>query len=619
MREALRGAIEGSPNDRWIAFVPDGVMTPKGRPEPTATIAASESLYRSEASENLDHRLKGGFAALMGGLSPWAAYQAWADWAFHLATSPGQQLDLSKQAINSALALSRFHLTQLTGGEADCPFTADVSDRRFRRHEWCQRPFNLYAQVHLALEAQWDSASKAVRGVAPHHLNRVNFLGRWLLNAMAPVNFPHTNPTVVDTTVRELGMNFVAGANLLIDDLAHQAGHRKLRALDRFRVGQNMATTPGKVIFRNALMELIQYEPSTPTVHAEPILIVPAWIMKYYILDLTPEQSLVRYLVDAGFTVFMISWKNPGGEIRDAGMDDYRQSGVMEALKRVGSVVPNQKIHAVGYCLGGTILSIAAAAMDRDNDRRLASISLLAAQTDFVEAGELLLFIDHSQLATLEDLMHIHGYLEARQMANAFHSLRANELIWSQLVNRYLLGQPPQITALDAWLADPTRMPERMHGEYLRDLFLENRLSRSTLLVNGRAVALQDIRTPVFALGAERDHIAPWRSVYKIVLYSATDTTFALSGGGHNSSVISPPDKRGAYYRIGLNPALAPYIDPDQWLEQTPVRDGSWWPEWVNWLQKHGSEQRTSPPIVKGTGDATDLECAAPGSYVLEL
>ena len=587
------------------------------RSEPITSPAEHNRLKRSEAAENLDHRWRAGFAAALGGLSPWAALQAWEDWAFHLTTSPGQLLDLCNLSVYNGLILSQFHLNHMSGGTAECPFTPEESDRRFRDHAWCSSPYNLYAQTHLALEAQWDAASKAVRGVDPHHLNRVNFLGRWILNAMAPVNFPLTNPTVVQAASKSLGMNFVVGATQLLDDTMRLAGQQRLRALDDFKVGENLANTPGLVVYRNALMEVIQYAPTTDKVHAEPILIVPAWIMKYYILDLTPEQSLVRYLVEAGFTVFIISWKNPDQDIRDASMDDYRKRGVMEAMGVVQSIVPDQKIHAVGYCLGGTILSIAAAAMDRDDDKRLASLSLLAAQTDFVDAGELMLFIDHSQLAILEDFMHIRGYLEAHQMASAFQSLRANELIWSQLVSRYLLGEPAHITPLDAWLADPTRMPERMQGEYLRDLFLENRLSRSTILVDGRAIALQDIRTPLFALGAERDHIAPWRSVYKVVLYTSADTTFVLSGGGHNSSVISPPDKAGAYYRMSESQASTAYIDPDQWLGRTSVRKGSWWPQWVKWLDRRGSHTHIVPPAYGSRDPAKPFE-AAPGAYVLE-
>ena len=328
-----------------------------------------------------------------------------------------------------------------------------------------------------------------------HHAKRVDFLGSFLLNALAPVNFAWTNPAVLDAAWRTAGANFVAGASLLVEDIARLARGKQLKGLEEFKIGENIALTEGKVVFRNELMELIQYAPTTPQMREEPLLIVPAWIMKYYVLDLSPANSLVRYLVDQGFTVFMISWKNPGAELRDTSFDDYRSKGVMTAIDTIGEIVPDRKLHAVGYCLGGTILAIAAAAMDRDHDDRLASLSLLAAQTDFEEAGELMLFIDESQLALLEDMMHVQGFLDTRQMAGAFSVLRANEMIFSQFIERYLLGQPRTPTDLDAWLADATRMPARMHSEYLRHLFLDNSFAHGNYLVDGRAVALKDIKT----------------------------------------------------------------------------------------------------------------------------
>jgi polyhydroxyalkanoate synthase len=365
-------------------------------------------------------------------------------------------------------------------------------------------------------------------------------------------------------------------------------------------------------------MELIQYAPTTPQVHEEPLLIVPAWIMKYYVLDLRPADSLVRYLVDQGFTVFMISWKNPGAELRDTSFDDYRSMGVMTAMDTISEIVPGRKLHAVGYCLGGTILAIAAAAMDRDRDDRLASLSLLAAQTDFEEAGELMLFIDESQLALLEDIMYVQGFLDTRQMAGAFSVLRANEMIFSQFIERYLLGQPRTPTDLDAWLADATRMPARMHSEYLRQLFLDNSFAHGNYLVDGRAVALKDIKTPLFALGAERDHIAPWRSVYKVELYSSADTEFILTGGGHNSSVVSPPGKAGAYYRISTSDASDKYVDPDTWLASASQKQGSWWPEWVRWLDAHSSSVRVTPSFLPNSAGGLPSYDPAPGSYVFQ-
>ena len=568
----------------------------------------SKSLIRE-----FDRGRRGRFGILFGGQSPWAALQAWEDWAFHLTLSSGKQIELCELAWEAAASLGGAVLEGDAPGGGPGPKS---DDRRFHDPCWKRPPFNLLAQAQLAAEAQWHAATRDIPGMGRHHAKRVDFLGSFMLNALAPVNFAWTNPAVLDTAWRTAGANFAAGASLLTEDLARLAHGKNLKGLEEFKIGENIALTEGEVVFRNELMELIQYTPTTPQVREEPLLIVPAWIMKYYVLDLSPENSLVRYLVDEGFTVFMISWKNPGAELRDTSFDDYRTKGVMTAIDTIGEIVPNRKLHAVGYCLGGTILSIAVAAMDRDHDDRLASLSLLAAQTDFEEAGELMLFIDESQIALLEDMMHVQGFLDTRQMASAFSVLRANEMIFSQFVQRYLLGQPRTPTDLDAWLADVTRMPARMHSEYLRHLFLDNSFAHGNYLVDCRAVALKDIKTPLFALGAERDHIAPWRSVYKVELYSSADTEFILTGGGHNSSVVSPPGKTGAYYRISTCDASDKYVDPDTWLASASQKQGSWWPEWVHWLDAHSSSARVTPPLLSNTGGAS--YGSAPGSYVFQ-
>ncbi len=568
-----------------------------------------------EQPDRLDQQLRGRVATLLGGQSPWAAIQAWEDWAYHLAISPVRQIDLWRSGAEALWSLA-------SGAQGatreNWTFKPAPSDRRFRHPGWDRPPHHLFAQAHLALEEQWRKATSGVHGVDAHHARRVEFLGSFALNALAPVNFPWTNPEVVEAAERTSGANFIAGAALFAEDLGRLAQGEKLKGLEDFKVGETMALTPGSVIYRNDLMELIQYAPSTPDVHREPILIVPAWIMKYYILDLTPPNSLVRYLVEQGYTVFIISWKNPGPELRDTSFEDYRLKGVMTALDVVGQVVPDEKVHAVGYCLGGTVLSITTAAMDRDGDARLASMTLLAAQTDFEDSGELMMFIDESQLAVLEDMMDVQGYLDARQMAGAFYALRANEMVFAKMVQRYLLGEPVPPGDIDAWLTDPTRMPARMHSEYLRQLFLKNSFSRGGYLVDGRAVAIKDIRTPVFALGAERDHIAPWRSVYKIELFGSADTTFVLTGGGHNTSVVSPPGKPGAYYRVSQRDACEAYVDPDIWLASTIRREGSWWPEWVRWLEQRSSVERVAPPTMGRAGQEAGALPAAPGAYVLE-
>jgi polyhydroxyalkanoate synthase len=580
-----------------------------------ATRLGAEAAPSTSPIRELDRERRGRFGMLLGGQSPWAALQAWEDWAFHLMLSSGKQTELCEMAWEAASSLGRAALEHEGPGSGS---GAKSDDRRFRAPCWKRPPFSLLAQAQLAAEAQWHAATRDIPGMGRHHARRVDFLGSFMLNALAPVNFAWTNPSVLDAAWRTAGANFAAGASLLADDLARLAQGKQLKGLEEFKIGENIALTEGEVVFRNELMELIQYAPTTPQVREEPLLIVPAWIMKYYVLDLSPGNSLVRYLVDQGFTVFMISWKNPGTELRDTSFDDYRSKGVMTAIDTIGEIVPGRKVHGVGYCLGGTILAIATAAMDRDHDDRLASLSLLAAQTDFEEAGELMLFIDESQLALLDDMMHVQGYLDTRQMAGAFNVLRANEMIFSQFVQRYLLGEPRVATDLDAWLADATRMPARMHSEYLHQLFLDNSFAHGNYLVNGRAVALKDIRTATFALGAERDHVAPWRSVYKVELYSSASTEFILTGGGHNSSVVSPPGKAGAYYRIRRCEACDRYVDPDTWLASASQKQGSWWPEWVRWLDAHSSSVRVTPSLLSNTAGGLLSYGPAPGSYVFE-
>jgi polyhydroxyalkanoate synthase len=352
-------------------------------------------------------------------------------------------------------------------------------------------------------------------------------------------------------------------------------------------------------------------------VRPEPILIVPAWIMKYYILDLSPHNSLVRHLVDAGHTVFCISWRNPGAAERDRGMADYLRMGMMDALDAVAATVPGRRIHCVGYCLGGTLASIGAAAMARDDDDRLASLTLLASQTDFTEPGELGLFIDESELTFLEEIMFDRGYLSAGQMAGAFELLRSNDLFWSRLVREYLMGERRPMSDLMAWNADATRMPYRMHSEYLRRLYLQNDLAEGRYRVGGKPIALNDIRVPVFCVGTANDHVAPWQSVYKLHLLSDTEITFVLAGGGHNTGIVSEPGGRNRGYRVMTRQYDGKYVDPDAYLALAEQKDGSWWPAWHQWLAKRSGEP-VPPPGYGAPASGYAPLGNAPGAYVLE-
>ncbi|MEM8957677.1 MAG: alpha/beta fold hydrolase [Pseudomonadota bacterium] len=574
-----------------------------------------EEFDSSFLTEITDRALRAFLARGTGGIAPTALSAAWSDWAIHLATSPGKQTRLIEKAIRKAIRLQQYAVhCALTGGENDACIEPLRQDRRFRAPEWQRPPFNILQQAFLLQQQWWWNATTGVRGVTHQHEKVVEFMARQLLDMTAPTNFIATNPEVLSRIASTGGANLFQGALNFTEDLQKALSGQTHEIPDGFEVGRDLATTPGKVVMRNRLIELIQYEPTTETVHPEPILITPAWIMKFYILDLSPENSLVRYLLDQGFRVFMISWLNPGPDDRDLGMDDYLRLGQMAALDKVEEMTGASRIHTCGYCLGGTLLSIAAAAMARDGDKRLASLTLLAAQSDFSEAGELMLFINESQVSFLEDMMWEQGVLDTHQMAGAFQVLRSADLVWSRIVREYLMGERSVPNDLMAWNADATRMPYRMHSEYLRALLLDNQLASGRYSVDGRVVALSKIQTPVFAVGTETDHVAPWRSVHKVHLLFDSEVTFVLTSGGHNAGIVSEPGHRGRHFRIATAPADAPYRDPATWEATALPEDGSWWPAWSEWLKQRSAPQDLPAEILAAPARADFGD--APGMYV---
>lgn len=566
--------------------------------------------------QTLDRSVRAAAARVSAGLSTHAFLEAWADWAMHLARAPGRQLELLERAQENALKLAAFWAEG--DREAAPPFVPKSFDHRFDHPLWSRFPYLGWQQGFLAAQDWWDAATAPLRGLERRESERTRFMARQALDLVSPSNFPATNPEIMVETLRTKGRNMVEGAQHLARDIVTTLTQRRDPPPDGFRPGRDLACTPGKVVFRNDLFELIQYAPTTDTVRPEPVLIVPAWIMKYYILDLSPGNSLVRFLVSRGFTVFMMSWVNPKADKAGLSLEDYRRDGVLAALGAVAEIVPKSRVHAMGYCLGGTLLAIAAATMARDGIDRLATVTLLAAQVDFVEAGELLLFLDESQVAVLEDLMWDQGFLDRPQMARTFAAIRAEDLIYSRAVRRYLLGREDLPSDIGVWNADTTRMPARMHGEYLRGLFLENRLSAGRFAVEGRVIALKDIAVPMFVVATETDHIAPWQSVYKAQLFTDGDLTFVLTKGGHNGGILSEPGHPGRHYRISHRPAGAPYAGPDGWIERHDPRDGSWWPDWSGWLAAHGGTP-VPPPAIGAAARGLPPLADAPGTYIHQV
>lgn len=581
--------------------------------------SAADQAHSHAAAAAFDRALHARMAPLWGGLSPISLALATLDWGLHLAAQPAQTLQLAMQAGQAATRWWTDNLTQhdLNG---DAAAAGRVEDLRFSNPAWQHWPYAPVVRAYLGAEQWWRQAS-TLRGMAPHHQEMTRVFARQWLDMLSPANAGLANPEVLQRTLASGGSNLAQGLGHAVDEWRVRHGLAPLSKPERpYQPGVDVAITLGQVVHRNALVELIQYAPATPTVQAEPVFIVPSWIMKYYILDLSPENSMVKWLVDQGHTVFILSWRNPDEGDALLAMEDYLQLGILDSLAAIARLVPDEAVHAAGYCLGGTLLAIAAAALARPDAvanaellPRLASVSLLAAETDFSEPGEMGVLIDESQVALLEDMMAERGFLTGPQMAGSFQFLHSRELIWSAKLREVWLGERLRPNDLMAWNADVTRMPAAMHSEYLRRCYLRNELAESRYPVEGRPVALADIRQPIFLVGTEKDHVSPWKSVYKLHRLSDTALTFVLTNGGHNAGIVSEPGHAGRHYAMRTKPADGAWVPPEDWAAGATRHEGSWWTAWHDWLRAHGSGRQVPGRAI----DAADALCAAPGENVL--
>jgi polyhydroxyalkanoate synthase len=505
------------------------------------------------------------------------------------------------------------HMGQRMLGQTSEPLIEpERGDRRFRDPAWQDSALFDFIKQSYLLTSRWIvNTVEEIDGFDDKTRQKVDFYTRQFVDAMAPSNFVATNPEVLRVTLETHGENLLRGLSHLLEDLERGKGKLaiKMTDMDAFELGRNIGVTPGKVVFQNDLIQLLQYEPTTEQVWRRPLLIVPPWINKYYILDLQPKNSFIKYAVDQGFTVFVVSWVNPDEHYAKKGFDDYMVEGPLAALDAIERATGERDINVIGYCLGGTLLACTLAYMAARRDDRIRAATFFASLTDFEDAGELGVFIDEEQLASMESSMARLGYLDGREMATTFNMLRANDLVWSFVVNNYLLGKEPFPFDLLFWNSDSTRMPYAMHSFYLRKFYQENRLVEpGGITLCDVAIDLRKVRIPTYMLSTREDHIAPWASTYAATQHFRGDRTFVLAGSGHIAGVINPPTVEKYGYWVGEK--LPP--DPEDWLEAAEQRPGSWWPHWLDWNAAKSGEK--VPARRPGDGRLKVIE-ASPGSY----
>jgi polyhydroxyalkanoate synthase subunit PhaC len=528
-------------------------------------------------------------------------------------SDPQRTVELQTNLGKAYLDLWASAVRRLAGEPAAPVATPAPGDKRFSDPEWSQNQFFDFLKQAYLLTAQWaDKLVADAANLKPHTKLKAEFYVRQITNALAPTNFVLTNPELLRETLTSNADNLVRGMHMLAEDIERGGGHLKIRQSDSsmFEVGRNLAITPGKVIYQNELMQLIQYAPSTETVLKRPLLIVPPWINKFYVLDLTPEKSFIKWCVDQGLTVFCISWVNPDERLAQKTFDDYVRQGPLAALDAIKQATGENKVHAIGYCVGGTLLAITLAAMASRGDERIASATMFASQVDFTYAGDLKVFVDEEQVSALEKRMAERGYLDSRSMATVFNLLRSNDLLWPYVINNYLKGKAPFPFDLLYWNSDATRMPAANHSFYLRNCYLDNKLAKGKMTIGDTPVDLKAVTIPIYNLATREDHIAPAKSVMFGSKFFSGDVRFVVAGSGHIAGVINPPEKNKYQYWTGPKPRSA---DIDGWLAKAKEHSGSWWPDWLLWITKQSPTE--VPARVPGDGPLKPIE-DAPGSYV---
>jgi polyhydroxyalkanoate synthase len=546
-------------------------------------------------------------------LDPLNVGGAFLEMTTRLMANPARLLEAQLGYWQGYFTLWQHTTRRLMGMETEPVIESDPRDKRFQDAAWKQNEiFDFIKQSYLLAERYITDVVSKVDGLSPQTIHKVDFYSRQFVNALSPSNFVFTNPEVLRKTAETGGENLLRGLNNLLNDLEQGSGSLRIKMTDTeaFKVGENIAASRGKIIYQNDLVQLIQYSPATETVHARPLLIIPPWINKFYILDLRPKNSLVRYLVEHGHTVFMVSWVNPDERLADKDFDDYMAEGVLRVLDVIEQVTQHREINAIGYCLGGTLLACCLAYMKRIKDDRIKTATFFVTLTEFSDAGELGVFIDEEQLQVIEERMQRRGYLEGSEMATTFNMLRANDLIWSFVVNNYLLGNEPFPFDLLYWNSDSTRMPARMHSFYLRNMYQKNLLAKPRgITMKGVPISLGDIDLPSYFLSCREDHIAPWNSTYHGARLFGGKVRFVLAASGHIAGVVNPP---GGKYNHFINEALPE--DPDEWFGNAAEIAGSWWPDWQRWVTSFDKSEVAAR--IPGSGPLPAIE-DAPGSYVM--